>query len=227
MSRTYTLCLDTRTRVEGEMWNPTFQLSKPISRIKSVRIRCVQFGNTLYNISEGENVLHMQSGSSVVLQPGFYRADELITKLRLIVNVTYDSTTGLLTWNIQNDTINFTLTTLQEILGLNGQVSTGLFVTRLFLASPMNVDFVSPQLMDSSGAVVYGYRSSDNYQPFCVVPITSGYNVMNVYLPMHMPSLQLGNASLSTLSVVCLDNEDGRILKEMAHWSMIIEVDCY
>jgi hypothetical protein len=187
----------------------------------------VQFGNTLYNISEGENVLHMQSGSSVVLQPGFYRADELITKLRLIVNVTYDSTTGLLTWNIQNDTINFTLTTLQEILGLNGQVSTGLFVTRLFLASPMNVDFVSPQLMDSSGAVVYGYRSSDNYQPFCVVPITSGYNVMNVYLPMHMPSLQLGNASLSTLSVVCLDNEDGRILKEMAHWSMIIEVDCY
>jgi hypothetical protein len=227
MSRTYTLCLDTRTRSEGEIWNPTFQLSKPISRIKSARIRCVQFGNTLYNIKQGENVLSMLSGSSVVLPPGFYRADELITKLRLVVDVTYDSTTGLLTWNIQVGSINFVHTTLQEILGLNGQVSTGQFVTRLFLASPMNVDFVSPQLMNSSGAVVYGYRSSDNYQPFVTVPIASGYGVMNVYLPMNMPSLQLGDGSLSTMSVVCLDNEDGRLLKEMVHWSMIIEVDCY
>jgi hypothetical protein len=125
MSRTYTLCLDTRTRSEGEIWNPTFQLSKPISRIKSACIRCVQFGNTLYNIKQGENVLSMLSGSSVVLPPGFYRADELIIKLRLVVDVTYDSTTGLLTWNIQSDSINFVHTTLQEILGLNGQVSTG------------------------------------------------------------------------------------------------------
>jgi hypothetical protein len=169
----------------------------------------------------------MQSGASVVLKPGFYRADELITKLRQIVDVTYDSTTGLLTWNIQNGAIFFSLTTLQQILGLNGQVSTGQFVTRLFLASPMNVDFVSPQLMDSSGSVVYGYRSSDNYQPFVTVPITSGYGVMNVYVPTNMPSLQLGNASLSTLSVVCLDNENGRILKEMSHWSTIMEIDCY
>jgi hypothetical protein len=186
----------------------------------------VQFGNTLYNIKQGKNVLSMLSGSSVVLSPGFYRADELITKLRLIVDVVFDSTTGLLTWNIQGDSINFVHTTLQEILGLS-QVSTGQFVTRLFLASPMNVDFISPQLNDSSGAVVYGYRSTDNYQPFCTVPVTSGFGIMNVYLPMHMPSLQLGNASLSTLSVLCLDNEDGRILKEMAHWSMILEIDCY
>ncbi len=115
MSRTYTMCLDTRTRSEGDIWNPTFQLSKPVSRIKTVRVRCVQFGNTLYNIKQGKNSLSMLSGSSVVLQPAFYRVDELITKLRLIVDVTYDITTGLLTWNIQGDSINFLHTTLQEI----------------------------------------------------------------------------------------------------------------
>ncbi len=81
--------------------------------------------------------------------------------------------------------------------------------------------------MDSSGSVVYGYRSTQNYQPFVTVPISAGFGVMSLYMPMQMPEVQLGNASLSTICIACIDNENGRLLKEIAHWSMLIEIDCY
>lgn len=76
-------------------------------------------------------------------------------------------------------------TTMREILGLTINSNyTSTFSTQLYLASPMNIDFISSQITDTNGYVVYSGRDRTmNNQPFFIAPVIEGYGNMCVYSP--------------------------------------------
>ena len=90
--KTFQLILDSRTRTSNNVYNATFQLTKPISRVTKVRVK---LANTLYNIGDGENTLVLSTGT-LIIPPGFYTPTELVALLQTICVVTYN--TGKLNW---------------------------------------------------------------------------------------------------------------------------------
>ena len=225
--KTFQLILDSRTRTSNNVYNATFQLTKPISRVKTVRVKHVQFANTLYNVADGENTLVLSTGT-LTMPPGFYTPTEFVTLLQTICSVTYNS--GRLTWALGAVSIVVAATTMREILGLTqNSTYTNTFTTQLYLASPMNTDFISSQITDTQGYIVYSGRDRPraNNQPFFIAPVTEGNGKMCMYSPYNMHDIQIGNGSLSQLDFLICDNNSGRVLTELSHWSMLLEVDCY
>jgi hypothetical protein len=112
-------------------------------------------------------------------------------------------------------TTQSTSTTMREILGLTLNTTyTGTFNTQLYLASSMNIDFISSQIVDTNGYIVYSGRDrSMNTQPFFICPVTEGYD--NMCGPYNMHDIQMGNGSLAQLEFfkIC-DNNSGRVTKE-------------
>jgi hypothetical protein len=84
------LILDSRTRTSNNVYNATFQLTKPVSRVHKVRVKYIQFANTLYNVGSGENVLVLSTGASLTVPPGFYSPAEFVALLQTICGVTYN-----------------------------------------------------------------------------------------------------------------------------------------
>jgi hypothetical protein len=151
--KTFQLILDSRTRTSNNVYNATFQLTKPISRVHSVRVKHVQFANTVYNVGEGENVIVLSTGVTLT---GFYVPTELVALLQTICTVVYDR--GKLNWTLGASVSIVNISTkMREILGLTLN-STGTFSTQLYLASPMNIDFSSSQIVDTNGYIVYSGR---------------------------------------------------------------------
>jgi hypothetical protein len=109
--------------------------------------------------TEGNKI---REGASLSVQSGFYGPTELVTRLQTICVVTYDR--GKLNWTLGAGVSIVTIATImREILGL-ALNSTGTFSTQLYLASPMNIDFISSQIIDTNG---YSGRDSPmNNQPF-------------------------------------------------------------
>ncbi len=86
----------------------------------------------------------------------------------------------------------------------------------------MNIDFISSQITDTNGYIVYSGRDRPvNNQPFFICPVTEGYGSMCVYSPYNMHEIQIGNGSLSQLDFLICDNNSGRMLKELSHWSLL------
>jgi hypothetical protein len=222
------LILDSRTRTSNNVYNATFQLTKPISRVHKVRVKHVQFANTLYNVADGENVLTLSNGTVLNMSPGFYTPSEFVALIQTICTVTYN--TGKLSWTLGAVSIVVAATTIREVLGLTlNTIYTGTFNTQLYLASPMNIDFICSQITDTQGYIVYSGRERPraNNQPFFIAPVTEGNGKMCMYSPYNMHNIQIGNGSLSQLDFLICDNNSGRVLTELSHWSMLLEVDCY
>ena len=115
--KTFQLILDSRTRTSNNVYNATFQLTKPISRVNKVRVKHVQFANTLYNIGDGENTLVLSTGVSLNIPPGFYIPAEFVALLQTICPVTYNA--GKLNWTLgAGVSITTQSTTMREILCL-------------------------------------------------------------------------------------------------------------
>ena len=66
-------------------------------------------------------------------------------------------------------------------------------------------------------------QSTTNHLFIC--PVTEGY--VCVYSPYNMHDIQIGNGSLAQLDFLICDSNSGRVLTELSHWSMLLEVDCY
>ena len=133
--KTFQLILDSRTRTSNNVYNATFQLTKPISRVIKARVKHVQFANTLYNIGDGENTLVLSTGT-LIIPPGFYTPTELVALLHAICVVTYNA--GKLNWTLGAVSITTQSTTMREILCLTLNTTyIGTFNTQLYLASPL------------------------------------------------------------------------------------------
>jgi hypothetical protein len=223
--KSFVVLLDSRSRDDGSsIYAPTFHLTKPICNVSHVRVKCVQFANTLFNVREGHNTIGLVGGVLGIVQPGYYTPSELTTVINgLSIGVTLAYDGSMLQWNVGTGTIDVTNSTLRTTLELqHGQTYTGTFQTRLFLASPMNVDFICSELQTS----YYSYSGREratNTQPLVSVPVLSGHGSMSFFLPTTLTPLDTGGLSFAQLSFLLCDSWTGEPLTDIGHWSMQIE----
>lgn len=228
----YRLHIDSRFRdIHTTSSQSSFLLSQTMSGVKSVRVKHVQVANNIFNIRQGFNdqlVVSLDGGVSYAtytfLTSGFYTAVQMVVKLNAFWQglvgadcVTLDGFS--LTWTLApNVTINELESSARHVLGLNGTAH-----TTVFLASPMSISFICPQLQST-----FNVYTSDHLlarlQPFVVVPLTNGHGTMEYWEPQTQLTLDCGNAVLSTLDVRVVDSASGQVLVELAEWSMELEV---
>jgi hypothetical protein len=227
-ANSFIILLDSRTRQTGTtVSSPTFNLTKPISNVTTARVRSVQFTNNLFNIDGNHNKIGLVNLQGLEISPGFYSPSQLIQQINesgIGISLTYVSENNTLLWDTGNGVVDVTQSSMAQTLGLQqGSTYTGTFTTTLFLASPMNVDFVCDQLGNSTYSYSGRVRES-NIQPLISCPVVVGYGNMNVFIPPVLSTLDIGGTSLSQLNFKIVDSLDGRELKELGHWSMQIEV---
>jgi hypothetical protein len=190
-------------------------------------MKYVQFANTLFNVRDGQNVLGLVGLDQGIVPPAFYTPSELVALINSFgigISLTYVQASNSLVWDVGTGVVDTINSSLCDTLGLQtGQTSyTGTFTTGLFLAAPMNVDFISPQLQTS----YYSYSDREratNTQPLITVPVLSGYGSMCVYQPSTLALLDAGGVQFSQLDFRVCDSLTGNMLPEIGHWSMQLE----
>jgi hypothetical protein len=168
--------IDSRSRDNyTNISSPTlFSLSKSICNTRGVRVKWVQFSNTVHNIRFGQNdtlLISTDNGVSfsalTYIQSGFYSNTEYVSVVNTYLQtlsgvvstcVTLNETTNALSWTLPTgmyiDGLN---SNSKNILGLADVNLAGTFTSKLFLASPMSISFVCPQLQST-----YNVFSSDS-----------------------------------------------------------------
>jgi hypothetical protein len=157
--------------------------------------------------------------------PGFYTPAALVSELDSItgVSVSLNPVNNDLLWDLGTSFIDTDATTLSETLGLQrGADYTGTFTTKLFLASPMNIDFICNQLTSTYN--VYTGQQRQRTQPFVSVPVTSGFGSMVVYAPSSLYNIDLMGTNIGQLDFRVCDSMTGRELSELSHWSIELEI---
>lgn len=213
-----TLVIDSRQRLSGTTANAQFALSNEM-KVNQLHVKIIQFANTLFNISENNNAFVLLDATSVIIPPGFYSPAEIAALLAPYIT---GISNNVITWNLASP-INYNLTTLREVIGLNaGTLYTGVFTTQLFLAIPLNLDFVCNQLQPSArNQHIYSTRSKQT-QPFVTCPVLGGHNEMSTYEPNFLDPVQIGTRTIM-LDMQVQDSSTGRIVNEISHWSVLIE----
>jgi len=225
--KSFVVLLDSRSREAGSSIHaPTYYLTKPICGVSHVRVKSVQFANTLHNVRDGHNTIAVVDGLTGIVPVGYYTPTELISTVNnLSIGITLAYNGSMLQWDLGGksiDVINSSLRTTFELQP--DQTYTGLFQTRLFLASPMNVDFVYAELQTSYYSYA-GRERSTNRQPLVSVPVLSGHGSMSFFLPTTLTPLDTGGLSFAQLSFLLCDSWSGDPLTDIGHWSM--EIECF
>jgi len=219
------LLLDSRSRnARSSTSRASYTLNQAIHNVVSVKVRHISFANTLFNVVTGHNDFHI-AGVTSTLAPGFYSSVDFMAWLTGLANVTavLNTSNNVITWTTVG-AIDLTLTTMRETLGLQqGVLYMGGFTTTLFLASPLNVSFCSPQL-GTAHTTVFSGRSRLITSSFVTVPVTSGFGEMCFYSPSTLYPFSAGGTILSNIDIDIRDSLDGRDLTEISHYSVELEV---
>ena len=62
------------------------------------------------------------------------------------------------------------------------------------------------------------------FNPLVTVPVTGGYLSMMYYEPPRGQVLNINGGTLSTLDFAVVDTASGRLVEEISHWSIELEV---
>ena len=227
----YNLHIDSRNRLApSSLSAPSFALSNSVSGVKEVRVKNVQFAHTIYNIASNNNVLSTSVGN-VILAPQFYTAAAFTTALNAAfvtafgpgTYVVFVAATNTLNWTLGWPTVSG-VSSMSNVLGLSNASTahTGTFTTTLFLASPLNVSFACPQLQSRRN--LYTTNSSRS-EPFITVPVNVGFLSVLYYEPWRGRVIDFDQGfALSTLDFTLFDTASGRVLDEISHWAMELEL---
>ena len=227
----YNLHIDSRNRLAGSSISaPRFNLSDSIVNVKRIAVKNVQFAHTIYNIRAGYNNELKTSGGIVTLSEQFYTPTTFVTALDAALAtvfgagtyVTFDSSTNSLIWTLGTNVIDVT-SNMSNVLGLASS-TTGNFTTTLFLAAPLNVSFVSPQLSVHKSNFFTISSPMQTFNPLVTVPVTGGYLSLVYYDPPRGKVLNINGGTLSTLDFAVVDTASGRLVEEISHWSIELEV---
>ena len=230
------LHIDSRFRTNNSsISNATFNLTRPLRGVTRARVRSVSFFNTFNNVSVDDNEL-MTSGGTVTIAPAFYEASTLVAVLdaQLLAvfggagpYVAFDTATNTLNWTLGANTVDGVGSTMAETLGLPENATlTGTFTSPLHLAFPSYLSMASPSFTSHEQNFHAGRPQQHiQIQPFCTIPISSGYLGQQVHDPaLAEPWMNVSN-SLSTIAIRLFDPASGREYDEASHWSMLIEFE--
>jgi len=198
-------------------------------------VRSVSFFNTFNNVSVDDNQLVTSSGT-VTISPAFYVASTLVAVLdaQLVAvfggagpYVVFDASTNTLNWTLGANAIDGVSSSMAETLGLDENATiTDTFTSPLHLAFPSYLSLASPSFTSHEQNVHAGRPQQHiMVQPFCTIPISSGYLGQQVHDPALAEQWMNVSNTLSTIHIRLFDPSSGREYEEASHWSALIEFE--
>ena len=168
---TYDIYFDSRDRVNGSPWDATFQLTHPLSNVRSVYCKSFQFQNTFQNITSTTNQFELNTLNSptiITIPPAMYTATSILQKLNELMapHGTVSLSGNLLSWNTRYGVRNISTTTwitsrIQPTRPADHTVL-GLFVLCLPLFPEYSTRPTTDRLQCWFIYHTVDYRSSDN-----------------------------------------------------------------
>ena len=113
----YDVYFDSRERINGTPSDATFQLTHPLSNVRSVYCKSFQFQNTFQNITSTTNQFEINTLNAptiITIPPAMYTATSIIQKLNELMapHGTVSLNGNLLSWNTRYGIKNMSTTTL-------------------------------------------------------------------------------------------------------------------
>lgn len=229
--------IDSRSRVTGTPASSTFTLSRSLHDIRSVQVRSFMLANTIFNIDPFNNQLIFTDGRSnqflITLPPMFYTAQALVDKLNIIMHSVFTPPISValrnntLVWTAYpsvdvRDVVYMTGGSMSDVVGRYKPLS-GNFETQLTLSSPAAVAVRCKQIQ-SSVEHITTHKNNVGTAPLLILHLARGYGNLEVYEPQTLYTENFQMHATDQLSFELVDPRTGRVLDEIAAWSMILRI---
>ena len=219
--RSYEVYFDSRDRVSGNAWDATFQLTHPLSNVRSVYCKSFQFQNTFQNITSTTNQFELNTLNSptiITIPPAMYTATSILQKLNelLAPHGTVSLSGNLLSWNTRYGVRNISTTTLGLPAGYNppGQP------TILSLASLCYVSLSSQSIQPAQRPIAC---SAGLYTtPLITVPVTTEFGFVQSNIEFFPDHVSCNNHALQNISFQVTDPYSKRTLTDLQSWAACI-----
>ena len=216
---TYDIYFDSRDRVGGSPWDAVFQLTHPLSNIRSVYCKSFQFQNTFQNITSTTNQFEINTLNAptlVTIPAGMYNATSIVQKLNELMapHGTVSLNGNLLSWNTRYAIKNISTTTLG--LPATGSNTPGV-PTVLSLASLSYVSLSSQSIQPCQRPIACSPGLFSTSLISCPVTTEFGFVQSNIeYFP---DPIICNNHALQTISFQVSDPYSKRLLTDLQSWA--------
>ena len=201
----YDIYFDSRERISGTPSDATFQLTHPLSNVRSVYCKSFQFQNTFQNITSTTNQFEintLNAPTMVTIPPAMYTATSIIQKLNELISPhgTVSLTGNLLSWNSRYGIRNISTTTLG--LPATGFNTPGV-PTVLSLASLCYVSLSSRSIQPVQRPIAC---SAGLYTtPLIIVPVTTEFGFVQSNIEFFPDHVTTNNHSVQNISFQITD----------------------
>ncbi len=218
----YDIYFDSRDRVSGTPWDSIFQLTHPLSNVRSVFCKSFQFFNTFQNITSTTNQFEINTLNAptlITIPPGMYDAQKIVTTLNQLISpyATVSLSGNLLSWNTRYRIQNISTTVL-------GLPATGLYTpgqpTVLSLATLCYVSLSSKSIQPVQRPIACspGLFST----PLITVPVTTEFGFVQSNVEFFPDHVICNNHALQTISFQVTDPFSKRPLTDLQSWAGVI-----
>ena len=201
----YDVYFDSRERISGTPSDATFQLTHPLSNVRSVYCKSFQFQNTFQNITSTTNQFEINTLNAptiITIPPAMYTATSIIQKLNELMapHGTVSLTGNLLSWNSRYGIRNISTTTLG--LPATGFNTPGV-PTVLSLASLCYVSLSSRSIQPAQRPIAC---SAGLYTtPLIIVPVTTEFGFVQSNIEFFPDHVSCNNHSVQNISFQITD----------------------
>ena len=201
----YDVYFDSRERISGTPSDATFQLTHPLSNVRSVYCKSFQFQNTFQNITSTTNQFEINTLNAptiITIPPAMYTATSIIQKLNELMapHGTVSLTGNLLSWNSRYGIRNISTTTLG--LPATGFNTPGV-PTVLSLASLCYVSLSSRSIQPAQRPIAC---SAGLYTtPLIIVPVTTEFGFVQSNIEFFPDHVSCHNHSVQNISFQITD----------------------
>ena len=214
----YDIYFDSRDRIGGIPCDATFQLTHPLSNVRSVYCKSFQFQNTFENITSTTNkfeIATLNAPTLITIPPGMYDAQKIITTLNQLMApyVSVSLSGNLLSWNTRYRIQNISTT----VLGFPAGLYTPGTPTVLSLASLSYVSLssLSIQPVQRPVATSPGLFST----PLITCPVTTEFGFVQSNIEFFPSNVICNNHALQNIAFQVTDPYSKRPLLDLQSWA--------
>ena len=214
----YDIYFDSRERISGTPSDATFQLTHPLSNVRSVYCKSFQFQNTFQNITSTTNQFEINTLNAptiITIPPAMYTATLIIQKLNELMapHGTVSLSGNLLSWNSRYGIRNISTTTLG--LPATGYNTPGV-PTVLSLASLSYISLSSRSIQPAQRAIACspGLYST----PLIQVPVSTEFGFVQSHVEYFPDRVSCSNHAMQSVSFQVTDPYSKRSL-DVQSWA--------
>ena len=201
----YDVYFDSRERINGTPSDATFQLTHPLSNVRSVYCKSFQFQNTFQNITSTTNQFEINTLTAqtrITIPPAMYTATSIIQKLNELMapHGTVSLNGNLLSWNTRYGIKNMSTTTLG--LPATGYNTPGV-PTVLSLASLCYVSLSSRSIQPAQRPIACSAGLFTT--PLISVPVSTEYGFVQSNIEFFPDHVSCHNHSMQNISFQITD----------------------